>query len=33
MDVIVTRRPCVDFAEVYVQSVKQFLREQVGAGW
>ena len=32
MDLIVTQRPCVDFAEVYVQSVRQFLREQVGAG-
>lgn len=32
MDVIVTRRPGVDFADVYVESVRAFLREQVGTG-
>lgn len=32
MQTIVARRPVVDFAEVYVQSVKKFLQDQVRAG-
>lgn len=32
MQTIVARRPVVDFAEVYVQSVQRFLQEQVRAG-
>ncbi len=32
MDLIEARRPVVDFADVYVKSVKRYLREQVRAG-
>ena len=32
MDLIESRRPVVDFADVYVKSVKRYLREQVRAG-
>ena len=32
MDLIETRRPVVDFADVYVKSVQRYLREQVRAG-
>jgi len=32
MDLIETRRAVVDFADVYVKSVRRFLREQVRAG-
>jgi len=32
MDLMERRRPVVDFADVYVKSVKRFLREQVRAG-
>ena len=32
MDLIEARRPLVDFADVYVKSVKRYLREQVRAG-
>jgi len=32
MDLIETRRPVVDFADVYVKSVKRYLREQVRTG-
>jgi len=31
MDLMERRRPVVDFADVYVNSVKRFLREQVRA--
>jgi hypothetical protein len=30
MELIQGRRPVVDFAEVYVQSVERFLEQQVG---
>jgi protein-tyrosine phosphatase len=32
MQMIVARRPVVDFADVYVESVEQFLQQQVKAG-
>lgn len=32
MDTIITRRPVVDFADVYVSSVEKFLQQQVKAG-
>jgi len=32
MQTISARRPVVDFAEVYVNSVEQFLQQQVRAG-
>lgn len=32
MQTITSRRPVVDFAEVYVESVERFLQEQVKAG-
>jgi hypothetical protein len=32
MQLIETRRPVVDFANVYVGSVEKFLQEQVKAG-
>lgn len=32
METIVARRPVVDFADVYVDSVERFLQRQVGAG-
>lgn len=32
METIMARRPVVDFADVYVDSVKRFLQEQVKAG-
>jgi len=32
METISSRRPVVDFAEVYVNSVERFLQQQVKAG-
>jgi hypothetical protein len=32
MRMIVARRPVVDFADIYVESVERFLQQQVRAG-